>query len=305
MKKKRGEIKRKREKKGREANVNKVKNVVIVSVMLFSVLAVISVSVVVSNPGQHRFYGNVTIDECSAQDGTNVTAKIGEEICGSQTTVNGKYGYATAFYVEGDNGDNITFWVDGVYATNCPFSNDAQTNLDLDVSDEYEPAVTNPNANKSVVADGKDTARLNVTVKDHFPGEKPSVGINNVTIDLSPITGVVTNYKIMSNIGNYTEDDVLWCIFSYTTNVSVGTPAGIYSLTVNATDPSGNYNDTVSIALTVVPLTYDKADTNQDCEISMIELLTAIGWWKHGTYPDYGMIELLTSIGRWKAGSYC
>ena len=295
----------KRERKVKEANVNKVKNVVIVSVMLFSVLAVISVSVVVSNPGQHRFYGNVTIDECSAQDGTNVTAKIGEEICGSQTTVNGKYGYATAFYVEGSGGDNVTFWVDGVYATNYTFSNDGWTNLDLDVSDEYEPAVTNPTANKSIVADGKDTARLNVTVKDHFPGEKPSVGINNVTINLTPITGVVTNYKFMSNIGNYTEDDVLWCIFSYTTNVSVGTPAGIYSLTVNATDPSGNYNDTVSITLTIVPLTYDKADTNHDCEISMIELLTAIGWWKHGTYSDYGMIELLTSIGRWKAGSYC
>ena len=65
----------------------------------------------------------------------------------------------------------------------------------------------------------------------------------------------------------------------------------------------GDYLITTSLRLEG-ELCCDKADTNEDCEISMSELMTAIGWWKAGTYPDYGMAELMTSIGRWKAGSY-
>jgi len=66
------------------------------------------------------------------------------------------------------------------------------------------------------------------------------------------------------------------------------------------TDGTGLYVNTAAGAA------YDKADTNYDCIISMPELMTAIGWWKSSTYPDYGMLELMTSIGRWKAGvPYC
>jgi len=49
---------------------------------------------------------------------------------------------------------------------------------------------------------------------------------------------------------------------------------------------------------------FDPADTDHDRKVSMPELMTAIGWWKHSTYPDYGMPELMTTIARWKAGSY-
>jgi hypothetical protein len=56
-------------------------------------------------------------------------------------------------------------------------------------------------------------------------------------------------------------------------------------------------------AVTVTDL-YDSADTNYDCIVSMMELMTQIGKWKSG---DVGMMELMTSIGRWKlgAGGYC
>ena len=49
---------------------------------------------------------------------------------------------------------------------------------------------------------------------------------------------------------------------------------------------------------------YDSADTNQDCVVSMPELMTQIGKWK---LQEIGMPELMTSIGRWKLGSggYC
>ena len=49
---------------------------------------------------------------------------------------------------------------------------------------------------------------------------------------------------------------------------------------------------------------YDSADTNQDCVVSMPELMAQIGKWK---LQEIGMPELMTSIGRWKLGSggYC
>ena len=52
------------------------------------------------------------------------------------------------------------------------------------------------------------------------------------------------------------------------------------------------------------PVEYDSADTNQDCVVSMTELVAQIGKWKSG---EVGMVELMTSIGRWKIGSsgYC
>ena len=106
------------------------------------------------------------------------------------------------------------------------------------------PIVINPSANPDTInADGTEETQLNVTVRD-------DIAVRNVTIDLTPIGGKSVTY--MSNIGNYTdENDVLWCIFNYTTNASIGTPPGIYHLQVNATDLLGNYNNTVSITLNV------------------------------------------------------
>jgi hypothetical protein len=52
----------------------------------------------------------------------------------------------------------------------------------------------------------------------------------------------------MFNIGNYTQDNISWTMYNYTTNASV---VGTFNLTVNATDINGNYNDTVNITLDV------------------------------------------------------
>ena len=109
--------------------------------------------------------------------------------------------------------------------------------------DAGAPSVTNPYANPdTIVANGTHESQLNVTVRD-------DIAIRNVTLDLAPIGG---NLVYMNNIGNYTEDSTLWCIFSNTATASIGTPAGTYHLQVNATDLLGNYNNTVNITLNII-----------------------------------------------------
>jgi hypothetical protein len=95
-------------------------------------------------------------------------------------------------------------------------------------------------------------------------------------------------------------------VYSVITNATEGTALGAYCLQVNASDVFGNCNTSVCIGLTVEEPTseYDSADTNQDCVVSMPELMAQIGKWK---LQEIGMPELMTSIGRWKLGSegYC
>ena len=110
--------------------------------------------------------------------------------------------------------------------------------------DAGAPIVINPTANPdTIVADGIQESELSVTVSD-------DIAIHDVTLDLTPIGGELVH---MNNIRNYTEGDVVWRIFNYTTNASIGTPPGTYHLRVNATDLLGNYNNTVSIILNVIP----------------------------------------------------
>ncbi|RJS69747.1 hypothetical protein CW696_06730, partial [ANME-2 cluster archaeon] len=78
---------------------------------------------------------------------------------------------------------------------------------------------------------------------------------------------------------------------------------GTYTVSVNATNANGT-SDTKTWTITVSGCDYDPADTNQDCVVDMMELMTHISKWKSG---EVGMMELMTSIGRWKLGTggYC
>ena len=114
--------------------------------------------------------------------------------------------------------------------------------------DTIPPEVTNPGANPaSIVANGMQESRLNVTVTD-------ASGIYSVTVDLTEIGGLAA--EPMEKIEG-TE------IYTTTTTASGGTSPGTYYLPVNATDnsPSRNSNTSVSIPLTVLPAevvtTYD------------------------------------------------
>ncbi|NQE04887.1 hypothetical protein C5S32_03355 [ANME-1 cluster archaeon GoMg1] len=102
------------------------------------------------------------------------------------------------------------------------------------------PMVTSASANPPVIAVNTDITELRV---DAAGIESP---IDVVTVDLSYIGGNAST--VMFNIGNYTQDNISWTMYNYTTNASV---VGTFNLTVNATDINGNYNDTVNIMLDV------------------------------------------------------
>jgi len=162
--------------------------------------------------------------------------------------------------------------------------------IDLVIKDVDAPVVSNPDANPaSIVADGTQESRLNVTVVDDSD-------IDFVTVDLSAIGGL--DVQTMTRVG---DTDV----YSVTVTAAEGT-AGAHCLPVNASDVFGKCNTSVCIGLTIEEPTseYDSADTNQDCVVSMPELMAQIGKWK---LQEIGMPELMTSIGRWKLGSggYC
>ena len=110
-----------------------------------------------------------------------------------------------------------------------------------DTIDIISPIVTNPATSHEIPDDTDneplwgETSQLNVTVYDEND-------ITSVTINLSEIGG--SSAKPMMNLeGN---------IFSTTTNASANTIPGLYNLTVNATDTSGNSNTSVRIQLIVM-----------------------------------------------------
>ncbi len=109
--------------------------------------------------------------------------------------------------------------------------------IDLVIKDIEAPVVSNPDANpESIVADGAQESRLNVTVVDDSD-------IDFVTVDLSAIGG--SDAQVMEFSGGD--------VYSAVVTAAPGTPADAYCLQVNASDVSGNYDDTsVCIALEVM-----------------------------------------------------
>jgi hypothetical protein len=102
--------------------------------------------------------------------------------------------------------------------------------------DAGAPSVTNPTPNPgTIVADGIDETRLNVTVIDDIAVDVV------VTINLTQIGGPAE--KVMEKIDG--------TLYSTTTNASIGTTPGTYYLLINATDLLGNYNNTESFTLII------------------------------------------------------
>jgi|GEM_PF-6196153 PGF-pre-PGF domain-containing protein len=90
----------------------------------------------------HQFYGNVTIDNSSAPDGSTISVKIDGVEYGSTTTADGKYGYNPLFFVPADDlstgdkeggvdGEILQFYVNDSWATSYIFGSGNVTKLDL------------------------------------------------------------------------------------------------------------------------------------------------------------------------------
>ena len=219
-------------------------------------------------PVPNIFYGTAILNGADAPVGTTIAAYIGEELKGSfEVEVEGRY-YIDVTGGESDEGKTVNFVICGVpaeadgdaiwHASSTPISS---RRLNLSAEDAEAPVVTNPDANPpSIVADGAQLSRLNVTVKDNC-----AVGI--VTVNLSAIGG--SDAQVMECIGGD--------VYSTTTNASVGTANGTYDLQVNASDIAGNYNDCVDIVLEIVPkVPFLCGDTNGDGKVDMDELFDAI-----------------------------
>ncbi|MBU0953219.1 MAG: hypothetical protein KKA90_02225 [Nanoarchaeota archaeon] len=92
----------------------------------------------------HQFYGAVQINGAPAPDGSLVVARIQGLDEAATTTSAGTYGIAPhIFYVpdtEGDNdGKQIDFYVNGVFATSFTFVNGGTTTLDLSITQATSP----------------------------------------------------------------------------------------------------------------------------------------------------------------------
>jgi hypothetical protein len=272
----------------------------LVKATLFSILIALSGMAAIASadeemPIVNMFYGNVTLNGADAPLETVINAYIDEELRGSSVIdkTDSKYCIAVVGNGSVDGGKVVTFKVCGAAAdqTAVWLASYQSRPLDLTAVDDEAPEVANANATPaSIIANGTDATQLNVTVID---GCRCTVG--TVTVNLSAIGGLEA--QNMTRIG---DTDV----YSVTVTAAEGT-AGAHCLQVNASDVFGNCNTSVCIDLEVASTPeYDSADTNQDCVVSMPELMAQIGKWK---LQEIGMPELMTSIGRWKLGSggYC
>jgi PGF-pre-PGF domain-containing protein len=100
-----------------------------------------------AQPFPHMFYGNLSVDGSPADAGTVVSARAGGEIRGEMTTEQaGAYGgpgtYNRTLVVEGNSGEQIRFFIDGVFTgetTQFVEGASTATNLSLTLPGTGEP----------------------------------------------------------------------------------------------------------------------------------------------------------------------
>ena len=141
---------------------------------------------------------------------------------------------------------NGTFTIEDPPDAELPLVMEASASRDTILNDNGRPR-----------APGTNVTVLNVTVTDG------NIGVSNVTIDLSPIGG--SPVQPMERI---TGTD----IWSVTTNAVSGINR-THQLTINATDHTGNYNDSVSVELTVLR----RGDVCRDNIIDMNDVMCISG----------------------------
>ena len=170
----------------------------------------------------------------------------------------------------GRDGDTspLNIAVDKLFDMSYDSINYTVTNGTLTIEDPPDaepPLVTNASASRDTILNDNGRPRapetnvtvLNVTVND---GES---GVSDVSIDLSPIGG--SQVQPMEQI---TGTD----IWSVATNAVSGINR-THQLTINATDHAGNYNDSVSVELTVLR----RGDVCRDNIIDMNDVMRISG----------------------------
>ncbi len=189
-------------------------------------------------------------------------------------------------------------------------------------SDTFTNGVASITYTKSVAGDYSILAwhqyNATTTMSDEVTVTFTTEALSNMTVTATPSTinaSEVTNITINvtdASTGAAIDGASVALEFNGTEIANCTTSAGECTVTVNVTE-TGTINVTVnatgynagSDTVTVgAAAEYDPADTNQDCVVSMMELMNQIGKWKSG---EVEMMELMTSIGKWKLGDtgYC
>ncbi len=124
-----------------------------IMLMLLIFTSSIGIAYAVLQP-PHGFWGDVTIGEVPAPDGTLIEALIAGIPYKTELTVDGEYGWVPLFYVPADdpttsekeggsNGETVEFYVDGTYAKSYTFEIGEKTSLDLSIPND--PPVADAN----------------------------------------------------------------------------------------------------------------------------------------------------------------
>jgi len=257
----------------------------------------------------NQFYGTITLNGNDAPAGTIVRAYVGDAYVGDElrgsvvAATSGSYGFDMNYLsVQGTDGEVITFTVAGAPAAETIMwdADSGPRELDLTAEDHVGPVVSNPSANpESVVANGVQLSRLNVTATDN--GD-----IYRVTVNLSTVGG--PDAKRMYCIGGDT--------YSATTTVDEGIPNGTYDLRVTASDFGGNYDESaVDVTLIVGDISDDwrnkwmGPDSEEGSTLTLNELQEAAWYWLTGTplEEEYGyhvltIEDIQELITAWSSG---
>jgi len=157
------------------------------------------------------------------------------------------------------------------------------------ISDTVDVTFTEDTTSSLIVTAAPTSVTANTSTDVVFTVTSEGTAVSGTAVDGATVT---LSGAGVSESGTTTADG--------TVTIAVNaTSAGTITVTASKT---GYADGTTTV--TVSGSGYDSADTNQDCVVSLTELMTQIGKWKTGTV---GLTELMTSIGRWKLGSggYC
>jgi hypothetical protein len=178
----------------------------------------------------HQFWGNVTIGGVPAPMDAPVLAEVrGVE---RSTTVDalGRYGYSPNFFVPADdldtptiieggrNGDTISFYVGGVFATTYTFQSGGHNELDLEVPGED---TTPPEVISTLPVNGATDVLVNTLVTATF---SEPVNAGTIVFTLDSVSGTVSYSDTTATFDPYAN-------LSYSTT---------YTASIEASDLAGN-----------------------------------------------------------------
>lgn len=214
----------------------------VVALVLALLLCSMPVAAQPPPPECHIFWGSVMVDANPAPDGTTVSAYIGS-LSWSTTTKDGKYGYDPLFSIPvddpatsakdgGEDGDEITFKVDGKVAASFTFETNIGTELDLSIT---TTGVTYYTLTVNVSPSGGGTVALSPGDQDPATSGKQYQSDTTVTLTANPASGYVFDHWSGDLTGSANPTNITMDADKSVTAHFSGISAARYDLTISST----------------------------------------------------------------------